>query len=77
MPCNMKVESAIHYFLYCHHFNKFGETLLDFFEMTVKDISNIRDDTLVNFILNGNPTHNFEEKTKIIKASINYIFITS
>ena len=36
-PCNLEVESTIHYFLHCHYYNDIRKTLLD----TVKNITNI------------------------------------
>ena len=71
--CSLEVESTIHFFLDSHYLNQYCQTLLDSVEMIANDISNVRDDTLVNFLLYGKLTYNFEENTKIIKASINNI----
>ena len=70
--CSLEVESTVYFFLHCHHFNQFSQTLLDSVEKMAKDISNFTDDTFVNFPLCGSLTYSFEENTKIIKASINY-----
>ena len=52
------------FYLHCHHFSQFRQTLLDFVEQIVKDISNVRDNTFVNFFKYVSPTYNFEIKTK-------------
>ena len=64
------------FFLHCHHFNHFFQTLLDFIEKIVKDISDVRENTLVNFLLYISLTYNLKKRPKIIKALISYILNT-
>ena len=45
-------------------------------EKIVNDISNLTDDVLVNLLLYGSQSFNFEENSTIIKASIKYILST-
>ena len=68
----MEVELNIHFFLHCLHFIQSCQTLLDFGKKIV-NISNLTDDVLVNVLLYGSQTFNFEETSTIIKASIKYI----
>ena len=62
--------------MYCHHFNQFQQTFLDYVRKIVNDSSILTDDALVNFSLYGSQTYNFEENGKIIKASAKYILST-
>ena len=71
--CSLEVESNIHFFLHCQHFIQSRQTLLDSVKKIVNDISNLTDDVLVNLLLYGSQTFNFEENSTIIKASIKYI----
>ena len=73
--CSLKVESNIHSFLHCQHFIQSRQTLLDSVTKIV-NISNLTDDALVNLLLYGSQTLNFEENSTIIKASIKYILST-
>ena len=70
--CSLEVESNIHFFLHCQHFIQSRQTLLDSVTKIV-NISNLTDDVLVNLLLYGSQTFNFEENSTIIKASIKYI----
>ena len=74
--CSLEVESNIHFFLHCQHFIQSRPTLLDSVKKIVNDISNLTDDVLVNLLLYGSQTFNFEENSTIIKASIKYILST-
>ena len=49
---------------------------LRFCKKIANDISNLTDDVLVNLLLYGSQTFNFEENSTIIKASIKYILST-
>ena len=73
--CSLEVESNIHFFLHCQHFIQSRQTLLDSVKKIV-NISNLTDDVLVNRLLYGSQTFNFEENSTIIKASIKYILST-
>ena len=73
---SLEVESTIHYFLHCHYFVQYRNTLLDSVKIILNDNSNITDDSFVNILLYGNQTFNSEENNQIIKASINYILST-
>ena len=73
---SLEVESNIHFFLHCQHFIQSCQTLLDSVNKIVNDISNFTDDVLVNLLLYGSQTFNFEENSTIIKASIKYILST-
>ena len=73
---SLKVDSTTHFFLHCHHFNQFRQTLLNSVKKIVNDISFLTDDAFVNLLLHGSQTYNFEENRKIIKASIKYILST-
>ena len=73
---SLEVESNIHFFLHCQHFIQSHQTLLDSVKNVVNDISNHTDDVLVNLLLYGSQTFNFEENSTIIKASIKYILST-
>ena len=73
---SLEVESNIHFFLHCQHFIQSHQTLLDSLKKIVSDISNLTDDLLVNLILYGSQTCNFEENSTIMKASIKYILST-
>ena len=74
--CSLEVESITHFFLHCHHFNQFCQTLLDSVKRIVNSISILTDDALVNPLLYGSQNYNFEENSKIIKVSIKYILST-
>ena len=67
--CSLEVESNIHFFLHCQHFIQSRQTLLDSVKKIVNGISNLTDDVLVNLLLYGSQTFNFEENITIIKAS--------
>ena len=62
--------------LSCFSSNSSHQTLLDSLKNIVSDISNLTDDLLVNLILYGSQTCNFEENSTIMKASIKYILST-
>ena len=74
--CSLEVESNIHFFLHCQHFIQPCQTLLDSVKKIVNDISNVTNDVLVNLLLYGSQTFNFEQNSTIIKASIKLILST-
>ena len=74
--CSLEVQSTTHFFLHCHHFNQFRQTLLDSVKKIVNYISILTYDALVNLLLYGSQNYNFEENSKIIKVSIKYILST-
>ena len=74
--CRLEVESTTHFFLHCHFFNTFRQTLLDTVVTIIHDISHLSDDSLVNQLMYGSPTYSFEENNKILNASIRYILDT-
>ena len=74
VSCSLEVELNIHFFLHCHHFIQSCQTLLDSVKkLLYNDISNFTGDALVNLLLYGSQSFNFEEISTIIKASIKYI----
>ena len=44
-----------------------------FFKKIVNDISILTDDASINLSLSGSQTYNFEENSKMLKASVKYI----
>ena len=48
--CSLEVESTVHYFLHCHYFIQYQNTLLDSVEIILNDDSNITDDSFVNIL---------------------------
>ena len=73
---SLENESIANFFLHCHHFNKFRQTPLDSVKKISNDILTLTDDALVNLLLYGCQTYNFEENSKITKTSIKYILST-
>ena len=73
--CSLEVEPNIHFFLHCQHFIQSRQTLLDSVTKIV-NISNLTDDVLVNLLLYGSQTFNFEENCTMIKASVKYVLST-
>ena len=76
VPVVWKLNQIFNFFLHCQHFIESRQTLLDSAKEIVNDISNLTDDVLVNLLLYGSQTFNFEENITIIKASIKYILST-
>ena len=74
--CRLEVESTTHFFLHCHFFNTFRQTLLHTVVTIIHDISHLSDDSLVNQLMCGSPTYSFEENNKILNASIRHILDT-
>ena len=61
-PCSLEVESTIHYFLHCQHYNDICKTLLDTVKrITNISVSNLIDEYLVNLLMYGNPSYSFQE----------------
>ena len=70
-PCSLEVESTVHYFLHCHHYD-ICKTILDTVKkITNISVSNLRDEYLVNLLVHGNPSYNFQEN--VFEASIKFI----
>ena len=75
--CSLEVESTKHFFLHCHHYTNIRKTLLNTVEMIDESILNVNDDDLIEILLFGNCKFSLEKNSSIIKASINYIKISS
>ena len=75
--CSLEIESTTHFFLHCHYYNTFRQTLLDTVETIIQDISHLSDDSLTNQLLHGSQNYSFEENNKILNASIKYILETN
>ena len=75
--CILEVESTTHFFLHCHFYRTFCQTLLHTVESIIQDTSNLSDDILVNLLMYGRPNYSFDENKKILNASIRYILYTN
>ena len=73
----LEVESTTHFFLHCHSYDTFRQTLLDTIVTIIQDISNLSDDLLVNLLMYGSPNCSFDENTKILSASSRFILDTN
>ena len=74
--CSLDVESTIHYFLHCPLFTIERRTLLN----TVSEIDNklldSNESNLIQHLLFGDPSRDTETNTKILNATVNYVFTT-
>ena len=59
--CMLEVESTTHFFLHCHFYDTFCQTLFDTVESIIQDTSNLSDNILVNLLMYGKPNYSFDD----------------
>ena len=72
--CMLEVELTTHFFLHCHFYGTFRQTLLDTVESIIQDTSNLSDNILVKLQITN---YSFDENKKNFNASIRYILNTN
>ena len=74
--CSLDVESTIHYFLHCPLFTIERRTLLNTVSQIDNKLLDSNESNLIQHLLFGDPSGDTETNTKILNATVNYVFTT-
>ena len=66
--CSLGIESTLHFFLYCIHYNNIHTTLLNKLRSLDENILKLSDTTLTNLMLYGGSQVNIKQNTFILNA---------